>query len=49
MVFWGSKEPGAGNGSSRTVPTALILMGDWCVPEVHDNHATENLGAYHGQ
>ena len=32
-VFWGSKEPGAGKGSSRTVPTALILMGDWCVPE----------------
>lgn len=48
-VFWGSKEPGAGKGSLRTVPRALILMGDWCVPEVHDNHATENLGAYHGQ
>jgi hypothetical protein len=32
-VFWGSQEPGAGNGSSRTIPTALILMGDWCVPE----------------
>jgi len=49
-VFWGSKEPGAGNGSSRTVPTALILMGDWCVPDrCTTTMRNENRGAYDGQ
>jgi len=49
-VFWGSKEPGARNGSSRTVPTALILMGDWCVPDRGTTTMrNENRDAYDGQ
>jgi len=29
--------------------SALILMGDWCVPAGHDNQVNEDRDAYHGQ
>ena len=38
-------EPGARPAVKTTVPYALILMGDWCVP-IADNHTIENPGAY---
>jgi hypothetical protein len=37
-VFWGSREPGAPGKSFGTRRPALILMGDWCVPDTAPNH-----------
>jgi hypothetical protein len=39
-VFWGSKEPGAGEDRFWSIlPHALILMGDWRVSAQIRNHS----------
>jgi hypothetical protein len=43
------KSQGLPEGFFGTRRSALILMGDWCVPAGHDNQLNEDRDAYHGQ